>query len=106
MALLMPQLPALAPLPEIGVPVEVEGWAVKAGAGADRIAFRKYAGLGFIPWKMPPLYFRHDNSRTVGTVTELRWQDEGLWVTAIVTDPAAAICPAFSVAASVTASAG
>jgi hypothetical protein len=99
--------PALPPLlslaPQSDRPVIVEGIAAHAGSiDSDRQRFRPYSLALRRP--LPPLLFRHDPKQVAGTVDELSHDSDGnLRIRATVDHEMAKRCPAFSVAAKITA---
>lgn len=83
------------------VPAILDGYASTPDIDLERVKFRPYC-LGWRPWRLPPLYYRHDTSRVVGEISELYYDNGQLRVRATVTDDNAARCGAFSIAATIT----
>jgi hypothetical protein len=99
-----PVLPSqLALAPPSDRPVIVEGIAAHAGSiDSDRQMFRRYSLA--LPRSLPPLLYRHDPKQPAGHIDELSHDSDGnLHIRATVTHEMAKRCPAFSVAAKITA---
>ena len=101
------QQPPARPLP-LGdlwaTPVIHEGWGTTCTTDQQRMQFAPYCFGRPLPSRMPPLHLRHDETRTVGTVDALAYDDDGqLLVACTVHDIRARAMPAFSVGATVLA---
>lgn len=100
------RLPPPTPYIDPGLPPTDDSPCVLSGICSDyavdleHTRFRKYALL-WRPLQLPPLYYRHDTSRVVGVVDSLEDADDGVRISCTVTDPVAACCGAFSVAATI-----
>jgi hypothetical protein len=82
-------------------PIVLAGFACTSHIDLERTRFSKH-GLGWLPWRLPPLLYRHDSTTIAGTIDELAYTDDGaLWIRCVVTNDAAKRCNAFSVAATI-----
>lgn len=61
--------------------------------------FRRFS-LSWLPWRLPELLYRHQ-AGAIGTVDALEWTPAGLRVTCTTDHPAAKLCGAFSVSATI-----
>jgi hypothetical protein len=84
----------------------LEGYASASDVDRERMQFRAYAfGYPLLFRRgLPPLYHRHDETRPVGHVDPLEYDDQGqLRVRATVTHELARRCGAFSIGAKILA---
>ena len=88
----------IAPLAPVDHDVIVEGYCAPAVVDRERTKFAPHCWMPF--QREIPLLYRHQG-QPVGEVQEVRCDDRGLYVRALVTDPAAKLCPFFSVAATI-----
>jgi hypothetical protein len=102
------RVPPPTPYIDPGLPPTDDSPCVLSGLCSDysvdleRVRFRKYSLL-WSPYRLPPLYLRHDTSRVIGSVDQLEDSDDGVRVS-VTTDHASAMrCGAFSIAATINA---
>ena len=91
-------------LPATDRPQILQGYAATTDVDRQRMKFQPYCfGYPLLSWKaLPPLHARHDESKTVGSVDALTYDDKGnLTCRCTVVDPHARRLPAFSVGARV-----
>lgn len=91
-------IPLTPPVPH---PIIVEGFASTPDVDSDRTKIRPHA-LTFLPWRLPPLLWKHDPAQVAGTIDELQYDDRGnLTIRATVDHPEARRAGAFSIGAKV-----
>jgi hypothetical protein len=93
--------PVIVPLlPPVDHDLIFEGYASTPDIDAERMRF---AARCWMPIKKQnvPLFFRHDKSQIAGKIEDLRIDEKGLYVRALVTHPDARRCNAFSIGATI-----
>ncbi|MBR0848794.1 hypothetical protein JQ543_13660 [Bradyrhizobium diazoefficiens] len=81
-------------------PMVLTGLAATNHVDLDRQRLRPYA-LAWLPWKMPPLLYRHDERQVAGRIDHLEYVGGDLHITATVDHSIARRASCFSVGVTV-----